>query len=277
MAIEQRIDDVLLVQKNHYVPNKGKELTYGSFLNGLNVWDILYRTGSVINTTSSAAGYGAGIGVLAAGPAGVAPGMAIGAAVGFLAGVAQTSSLDSKMYKVYRDGLKEKARSELDKIVGDRIGRDYVCAISGMFPDTPVRIRGERQVYELSAIASWCDRKGKSPLTIKPFQKKDIVIAEDAIINAIRVADHILKKPAEREKYSAEILQGFAALRDDTIKFAESCYKEQASALVESVKEKKISPKNFKLEAMALGDFYEAVLGDPVFDGSGEEDEKLNV
>jgi hypothetical protein len=265
MAAEGRIipGDRWLYQ-NHYSPKAGEQLTYKNYLKGLNVNDVLSRTVSVVGGASGGASIGGFIGGATGGPAGAITGMAIGGAVGFVTSVSCHAGSDYMYYSEYRDKLEANAKLKLDEVVNEKIDLDYVCAISGQVPNVPVRIRGEKQVYERDVLEQWVKKKGTSPMTVKNITQGDILIAEDALLNSVVVCDRVLNDPTERTKYAGEFLQGFAVLRKGTLEIAEKSYQVQATALLQDLMQKKISPQNFKIKTAELADFYHRLLGEEV-------------
>jgi hypothetical protein len=252
-------------------PQSQDKLTYPRYIAGMDARALSQRTTVVL----AAAGLGGSTGMILGGGIGtaVAPGpgtiiggtagAGVGAAAGIVFAISTYSCHDYSMFRKYRQSLSVEARRELDEMLNRHPhGAEYLCNIGGVLPSSPVRIKGEPQIYDQEILERRLEQIGTSPVTQKPFRKADIEVALDGFAIIGKICDLVLNSEEERSKHSPEILKGMAILRNETLKQCSKIHKTEVARIMKEFDSKKVSMATFHKSLAALGNALDPVLGD---------------
>lgn len=207
----------------------------------LKVNDLISRQGVILTGAVAGAGIGAGVGFAAGGPIGILPGAGIGAGVGAAAFAIGTLAYDYVEYTKHIKTLSAEAAQALEqKMCVMASDESEVCPITTTVPLVPVRIKGEKQVYEKEALEKWVKEHKTSPCTRAACKVKDIEFAMEGIPTAVRICETALCDPDHSCKFSEKELTGIRILRRQLKKNALVLMQKELNKLSDQLKKKPI-------------------------------------
>lgn len=263
------------------VSNKqSNQLTYGSYLSDLSPCQVAGRAATVIAFAGAGAGIGAGIAIGTTAGIGVLPCAGIGAGAGAVVGIAVASVHDICKYKNFKKELTNDARQNLEKFIqtNGNFTEDDICPITSEIPSDPVKISGEKQVYERSALKKIVAEAKKknaarkdpsvdpeilplSPLTRKPFSDNDIKQDHVHVAKTASFCDSVLNDEDKRSRLSPTELKGMVLLRNQSIKKATLFCEATKRSHINLIKKGKLSLEDYARQAMDLNNLFNSVVG----------------
>lgn len=256
---------------------QNNQYTYGSYLRELTPCDVAGRAATVVSFSIVGAGTGALIGGASTAGLGVLPCAGIGAGAGAIVGIAVAAAHDVCHYKKFKKELTNEARQNLEKCIqqNGKFDQDDICPITLAVPSDPVKISGEKQVYEREALNEIFARVKEynstrkvehhivpvSPLTKKPFTKEDIKQDHVHVAKTAAFCDSIINDPDKRNNLTSTELKGIVLLRNQSLKKATQFCQATKRSHINLLKKNKLSLEEYARQAMDLSNLFNSILG----------------
>ncbi len=148
-------------------PETQVTVTYCDHLKGLPTKDIVTRSGLVLGAAADCAAWGALVGAATPAPGGAGIGAIIGAVIGATCMGGTITGVDKRRHNADVERYPTEGIEGLNQVLLQaEYEADDLCGILNAVPLQPVRLDGERQVYEFSALRHWVQEHGTSPITM---------------------------------------------------------------------------------------------------------------
>jgi hypothetical protein len=248
--------------------NEGYESgkTYPAYICSLSNRQLFNRTAAVAASAGVGAAVGAGIGAAVTTPsvvgipAGAASGAFIGGMSGLGAGVVATMIFDVCKYQASFISLKQQGGSAFSEKLGNLdMDPQYLCGINHVPMIEPMRIVGERQLYDKKALIEWINFKGTSPISRKAITVNDIQFAAEGLAYNGKACHEILQDPVALSKFSEEEVVALKAYREDCVKVSSRFYKKETTTILKQAANLQVNPRDSLAQLSALIDLMDPV------------------
>lgn len=225
--------------------------TYPEYICSLTKRQLFNRTAAVVASAGLGAAIGAGVGAAVGAPSvvGVPPGAASGAVIGALSGlgvgIAGVMIFDvCKYYEAYEVVKKQGGQAFSEKLSNLDLDPDYLCGINHVPMIEPVRINGEKQLYERKVLQEWIERDGTSPLTRKKITVQNIQFAAEGLAYNGKACHEILQDPVAIAKFTPEEVVALKAYREDCVAVSSRFYKKETTTILKQAASLAVNPRD---------------------------------